>query len=312
VEPKKTKWEPKSPYEPGKTYVSYSQFKTWSTCPASWKFDKIDKLGKFEKSISTVFGTAIHETIQTYLDLLYCYGAPKADEMDKLAKFQEVFQREFADAQRTGVVFNDMAQIAEHIQNGKDILDELLSHRNRMKYFSTQSLELIAIEREMKFEVKPGILFSAFLDLVFKDRMTGKIKIIDIKTSSLGWNKYQKVDPSKLDQLVLYKKFYAERMNIKESQIEVVFFILKRKLMENVAFPQSRIQLVVPPSGVTSVRDLTDRFNEFINTCFKVGGGYNLETSYPKVPGDKKKNCKYCPFGKLLKNGKPVCDKKED
>lgn len=309
-EVKKTKWQPKSAYEKGFKYVSYSQFKTWSTCPASWKFDKIDKLGKFESSISTIFGTAVHETIQTYLDLLYCQGAPVADAMDKLAKFQEVFQREFAKAIKDGVVFTDMDQIAEHIQHGKEILEELLSHRNRAKYFSTTAMELIAIEQEMKFEVRPGVLFSAFLDLVFKDKQTGKYKIIDIKTSSLGWNKWQRADSSKLDQLVLYKKFYAERMNIKESQIEVVFFILKRKLLENVGFPQSRIQLVVPPTGTGVVNDLTQRFYEFVNTCFKDGGTYNTEIEYPKVPGEKKKNCKYCPFADMVKDGKKVCDQK--
>jgi hypothetical protein len=311
-EPKKTKWEPKTPYENGKTYVSFSQFSKWQTCPASWKFDKIDKLGKFEGSISTVFGTAIHETIQTYLDILYCYGAPKADSMDKLGKFQEVFMREFEKNVKDGVVFDDMDAIKEHIMHGKEIIEDILSYKNRAKYFPTQTLELIAIERELKFELKPNILFTAFLDLVFKDKTTGKIKIIDIKTSSMGWNKYQKADPAKLDQLVLYKKYYAEKMNIKESQIEVVFLILKRKLMENVAFPQSRVQLVVPPSGVNTTKDLTTRFNEFVDTCFKSGGGYNTEANYPKNPGQRKKNCKYCPFKEILrKDGTPVCDQME-
>ena len=44
-----------------------------------------------------------------------------------------------------------------------------------------------------------------------KDEISGKIKIIDIKTSSRAWNKYQKANEVKNDQLLLYKEYYSKK-----------------------------------------------------------------------------------------------------
>ena len=40
-------------------------------CPHRWKLQYKDKIKRFNSSIHTVFGTAIHESIQYYLDVMY-------------------------------------------------------------------------------------------------------------------------------------------------------------------------------------------------------------------------------------------------
>jgi hypothetical protein len=40
-------------------------------CPHRWKLQYKDKIKRFTSSIHTVFGTAIHEVIQHYLDVMY-------------------------------------------------------------------------------------------------------------------------------------------------------------------------------------------------------------------------------------------------
>ena len=47
--------------------VSYSQYNQWVTCPYKWKLNYIDKLGVWTDSIHTLFGTSMHEVLQTYL-----------------------------------------------------------------------------------------------------------------------------------------------------------------------------------------------------------------------------------------------------
>ena len=45
----------------------------------------------------------------------------------------------------------------------------------------------------------------------------------------MGWNKYQKMDKNKTDQLLLYKQFYGAENDISLDKIDVEYFIVKRK-----------------------------------------------------------------------------------
>jgi hypothetical protein len=155
-------------------------------------------------------------------------------------------------------------------------------------------------------------MYKGFLDIVFRDKDTKKILILDFKTSTNGWNKYQKADRTKIDQLLLYKRFYNQMFKIPMSDIEVEFFVVKRKLYEDVAFPQQRIQRISPPDGKMSMKQVETSFLQFINEGFDATGEYNKDTVFLKNPGKAKKNCKYCIF-KTLKNskGELYCDGKE-
>jgi hypothetical protein len=113
-----------------------------------------------------------------------------------------------------------------------------------------------------------------------------------------------KEDESKIAQLHLYKSVYSKKFNVPLNSIEVEFFIVKRKLYENVSFPQSRIQIFRPASGPTSIKESINNFIEFLNHGFKEDGTYNLENQYIKIPGNGKKNCKYCTHYKKLCDGK--------
>ena len=51
--------------------VSYSQYSQWDKCPYKWKLNYIDNLRQFTDSIHTMFGTSMHEVLQTYLTVMY-------------------------------------------------------------------------------------------------------------------------------------------------------------------------------------------------------------------------------------------------
>ena len=63
-----------------KKRVSYSQFSNWYACRMHWFLDNVKGLKKFEDSINTCFGTAIHEVIQLYIETLYKKGVRDADD----------------------------------------------------------------------------------------------------------------------------------------------------------------------------------------------------------------------------------------
>lgn len=290
--------------EKNKKKVSYSQYSNWFKCPHRWYLDYVKNLRTFEGSINTCFGTAIHESIQTYLETLYTKGHEEADKLNVFENFKQVFERELK-TEKNAVKYTE-DEFTEFCFDGDDILDTFLSTSNRLKYFPSKKYEFIGAELPLEVDIKNNVVFVAFIDLVLKDKDTGKYKIIDFKTSSSGWNSHMKEDESKYSQLLLYKAFYSKKFNVSLSDIEVEFFILKRKLYEGVNFPQSRIQKFVPTNHSPAIAQSLNGFSMFIDECFNSDGSYKQDGKYSKVPGKGKKNCKYCNHKKVN------CDAKED
>lgn len=286
-----------------KKRVSYSQFSWWLKCPHKWYLDQIRGLKKFEDSVNTCFGTAIHEVIQLYIKTLYTEGTEKADSIEMMKLFKENFERELKDHK----VNHTEDEYTEFMFDGEDILKAFLETSIRIKHFPRDKYEFIEIELEVEMPVKNNVNFVAFIDLVLREKSTGDIKIIDFKTSTNGWNIHQKNDYTKTAQLILYKAFYSKKFNIPLSKIDVEFFILKRRLYENVTYPQSRIQSFIPPNNNSIVASTINDFVSFLDESFTTEGKYIEDIkNYPKNPGNRKKNCSYCSHKKIN------CDQKQE
>ena len=63
--------------------ISYSQLSMFSECPLRWKLNYIDKLRVSEPSIHLLFGTAMHEVIQTWLEVMYNDSIKNANKLRK-------------------------------------------------------------------------------------------------------------------------------------------------------------------------------------------------------------------------------------
>ena len=61
--------------------ISYSQYSQWAVCPYRWKLLYIDKLGEWTDNIHTLFGTSMHEVLQTYLTVMYSDTIKDADKL---------------------------------------------------------------------------------------------------------------------------------------------------------------------------------------------------------------------------------------
>ena len=75
--------------------VSYSQYSMWSSCPQQYKLNYIDKLGESSGNIHTIFGTAMHETIQHFLDVMYNVTMKQALVIDFDILSLDIFVLEF-------------------------------------------------------------------------------------------------------------------------------------------------------------------------------------------------------------------------
>ena len=291
-------------------YVSFSQYSMYYKCPRSWKLAYIDNLRKRESNIHLVFGTSMHEAIQEYLEMLYNQPHLDVNSIDWKGKFLQIMT-ELAD-KKENLIDGERCmtddEFDEFIDDGNQILDYFLADDVRHKYFSKTRYELAGIETPIDLEVKKNVGYIGFLDVVLFDKANQKYKIIDLKTSTRGWNKWQKSDESKTHQLLLYKVFYAKAFAVPLDKIEVEFVILKRKHDMDDPFSGDRIQRFVPPHGTMSSKGAWESFNNFLNESFTKAGEYNMENPFPKTPGKNKKNCRWCVFAK--KAGGP-CDGKE-
>ena len=273
--------------------ISYSQYNQWVTCPHKWKLNYIDELGEYTDSIHTLFGTSMHEVLQTYLTIMYNDTIKMADALplDEMllhrmkTNYTQIMER------NGGEVFCEQEDMEEFYSHGLTILEWFKKKRNM--YFSKKNYELVGIEVPIEYELPNKIKFIGYMDVVLHDTFRDRYKIIDIKTSTMGWNKWAKADKNKTDQLLLYKQFYGKQHDIPLDKIDVEYFIVKRKLYEKVEFPQRRVQTFTPANGTPSINKVMNNLNKFINESF-IDGEYNLEHTYIKQPS--KKNCRFCEF----------------
>ena len=285
--------------------VSFSQYGMWSSCPQQYKLNYIDKLGESSSNIHTIFGSAMHETIQHYLSVMYGVSKKQADEInvDKLLleRMRENYKGE-VEKMSEGTPCSQ-EELEEFFGDGRRILEWFMKHIG--KFYSKSGYELVGIEIPLNKEIKKGVHFIGYIDIVLRDVAENTIVIIDLKTSTMGWNQYQKADKLKNSQILLYKKYYSELFNIPLTKIRVEFQIMRRKLPEDSPYPVPRISKHIPPNGAPSVNKVYDEFMQFIDTVFDDEGNYR-DIDYPKVPGNAKKNCKWCEFSvRGLCDGKP-------
>ncbi len=271
--------------------ISYSQFSQWDKCPYTWKINYVDKEKTFKGNIYTLFGTAVHETIQAYL---VCYYDRTIKEADALPLVDILKYRLEENFKINKAQFGDEFEVTkkemnEFFQDGINIIEEF--KKRKSSYFPKKDYELLGIELDLNFDLPKNMNFVGYMDVVIHDKKRGRIKIIDIKTATFGWNKYQKADKNKTNQLLLYKQFFSKQRDVSIDKIDIEYLILKRKLYENMMYPQKRIQVFSPASGKPSVNKVMKRLQEFIDECYDDNGNI-IANEYEKC--EKHKKCILC------------------
>jgi len=272
--------------------ISYSQISLFNECPQHWKLRYVDKISKTESNIHLIFGTSMHEVLQTYLEVMYNDSIKSADKLNLeqmlMNKLIELFKLA---EQKDGKPPCTKEEINEFYQDGVNIIDFFRKKRN--EYFSKRGYKLIGCEVPIDVDLQNNTKMVGYLDIVILDEIHNIIKIYDIKTSTQGWNKWMKKDENKTQQLLLYKQFYSKQYNHPIDKIEVEYFIVKRKLWENAMFPQKRVQKFSPASGTVSMNKVAKRLNTFLDLAFDDEGNKISENI---IPTPSKKSCRWCEF----------------
>ena len=272
--------------------VSYSQYGMWTGCQQQFKLSYIDKLGESSANIHTIFGSAMHETIQHFLSVMYGVSKKQALLLDVEGMLKEKLVEHFTTekAKMTEGTPCTQIELEEFFGDGRQILHYFKTKLDKL--YTKSGFELVSIELPLNAEVRPGVNFVGFIDIVLKEVSSGKIIIIDLKTSTRGWNQYQKADKVKTSQMLLYKKFYSEKYNVPLDKIEVEYQILKRKISDTTEFIIPRISKFVPANGKPSVNAAWKGFMEFVDSVYdEVGAVKQVD-----FPTNKSKACDWCEF----------------
>lgn len=285
-------------------HVSHSQFVSYNECNLKWKLRYIDKLGTFTGNIHTLFGTAMHTVIQEYLTVMYGTSIIAADKLNMESRLKEEMMSEFTkikENQETLPCSQD--DMIEFYQDGLAILDHFRKHRG--KYFMKKNYELVGIELPITMELQKNVELKSFLDVVIRNKISGRITIIDLKTSTRSWTNYHKKNFYKKAQLLIYKQFYSEKFNVPLDKITVEFLILKRKIAKQSDFPISRLQRFEPSNGKVSVNKTMKAFTEFREAIYDEEGNHKIDRDYNASPGSACKFCEFvktehCEWGKIL------------
>jgi hypothetical protein len=283
--------------------ISYSQVSMFLKCPHKWSLQYKDGYYQSESSIHMTFGTALHEALQHYITTIYNVSGAEADRMNLEEYFEERFRETYLKDYKSNknVHFSNSFEMREFFDDGLAILNFI--KKKRGGYFGKRGWYLVGCEIPILLNPHPefkNVLYKGYLDVVMYHEPTNKFKIMDIKTSTKGWDDKTKKDETKQLQLVLYKKYYSQQFGVPEDDIEIEFFIVKRKVWEESPYPISRIQEYVPASGKVKINKATNTINSFVEEVFNHDGSYKNKQYEPKPDSW---NCKFCPF----KDRKDLC-----
>ena len=270
-------WESKIKQRPSKfRHISYSSISTYNKCPKLWELQYLRGEIPFKQNIYTCFGTAMHETVQTWLEVMYHDKVKNAKELDKHKLLYENMIKAYKQgkAQNGHEHFSTQDELTKFWIEGKHILDFL--EKKRGGYFSTKNMQLAGIETLLYQEIRPGVMFKGLVDLVFYHPNTDRWTIMDIKTSTAGWRDAQKKNPNLTAQVILYREFFSKQFGIDKEKIDVEFFILKRRVPAEAEFAsmQKRVQQFSPSSGPRKTKEIINSMNKMISDVLDEDGKF--------------------------------------
>jgi len=270
-------WESKIKQTPSQNkHISYSSISTYNKCPKLWELQYLRNAVPFTQNIYTCFGTAMHETIQEWLTVMYHDKAKAAMDMN----LKDLLYANMIKAYKQGKAqmghehFSSQEELTQFWLEGTHILEWL--KKKRGAYFTTKSMMLAGVETLLYQEIRPGVMFKGLVDLVFYHPNSDEWTIMDIKTSTSGWKDSQKSNPNLTAQVVLYKEFFAKQFDVDREKINVEYFIVKRRVPKEAEFAsmQKRVQEFRPNAGPRKTKQVLEQMNKFIADVVDENGEY--------------------------------------
>jgi hypothetical protein len=126
--------------------ISYSQMSMFNECPKKWSLQYREGHKSFTSSIHTVFGTALHETLQHYLTVMYEQSGAAADRLNTSEMLEENLREEYKKQYKANnnQHFVTPDELREFYEDGVEIIREF--SKDKTKYFGKRGWHLVGCE----------------------------------------------------------------------------------------------------------------------------------------------------------------------
>ena len=109
--------------------VSFSQYSTYKSCPHKWYLEYVKGHRDTKPNMYFVFGTAIHESLQYYLQTMFDTSAKKADDLNLNVFLKEKMVEEYSKYKKKHGHFATPELLNEFYSDGVGILDWFKKHK---------------------------------------------------------------------------------------------------------------------------------------------------------------------------------------
>ena len=172
------------------TKISYSAYSLYKNCGHRYYLENIIEAPDFVPSIYAYFGDAMHDSLRKGIE-------HSLNEEERINNFVYVFKKLVMDNLQD---YPDFVKLKEFTEQGIEILKIMPTERLSEKYVFIGAEELIVEPMHGNYS------FVGFIDLILKNKLTGKYVIIDWKTSTFPWDVEQKKsDKTFMSQMMFYK-----------------------------------------------------------------------------------------------------------
>lgn len=266
-----------------KEHVSYSEIKVWKECGWRHKLVYVDKIQTFEESPHLHYGTIIHDACEHYLKTKEL----KIDEMKQ--SLIKAWQKHGFDSEDYIILQTNRAKLQgweykhSNIEEWLKFAEVSISAVPLFLNETFPNWELVSAEEQLYENIEDmQTKFKGYIDCIIKVPYKDKYKywILDWKTaSSKGWMLEKQRDFLMQAQLFLYKSFWGNKNNIKLTDINCAFILLKK-----VNKIEKACQLIKISSGPVTLDKSIKLVKNMINSVNK-----NLFLK-------NRESCKFCEF----------------
>lgn len=191
---------------------SFSQLAAFSTCPLQYKFAFVLKIPAPSDKASLIFGRVLHNVLHDFLEPLEVGGLQESLFTKKEEKLEEEKLLSLYEERWQADGYESKEEREKYYQKGKKILRDFFDN---LKNEDTPNI--LYLEKNFTFKIGGGIIKGA-IDRV--DRLPdGTLEIIDYKTG----NPKEKLELKDKKQLILYKIFLEEFLQIKVSKLSYYY-----------------------------------------------------------------------------------------
>lgn len=260
----------------GLIHISFSELTQYQECGHKHLIEKYLKLAVSPTSIHLIFGNAIHSAIEV--------GVRDNINLDgRIDHFRTYFTKEMMDKM---MGTKDYLSMNDFVKQGEHILRLLSTEKILEKY------DLIGVEMSLYEKLFGGFHFKGFIDLILKDKKTGRVLIIDWKTSGEPWD-VQKKKKNKIfmAQMRLYKYFYSRKCNVPIDEIDCKYIVLNR--LKSKKCPELGYGELQPVEIFSTNEDIM----EAVTLVAESLKGIHIKKEFLKAKFEGSKNdCFFCPY----------------